>query len=86
VYIKHFDTPWYVVVLPGRTRHYVSSLNRFTLEVETEQDVVAAHRAFRTSGKDMGIGEVEDLQEDNGEVSFVFSDLDQNWWDICAAR
>ncbi|MDE0213772.1 MAG: VOC family protein [Deltaproteobacteria bacterium] len=86
VYIKHFDTPWYVVVLPGRKRHYVSSLNRFTLEVESEQEVVDAHRAFRTSGRDIGIGEVRDLQEDDGEVSFVFSDLDQNWWDICATR
>ena len=86
VYIKHYDTPWYVVVLPGRTRHYVSELNRFTLQVQTEQEVADAHRAFRTSGKDVGIGEVRDLRDDNGEVSFVFSDLDRNWWDICAAR
>ena len=48
--------------------------------------MVKAHRAFRTSGKEIGIGEVQELQDDNGEVSFVFSDLDQNWWDICAAR
>ncbi len=86
VYIKHPETPWYVVVLPGRTRHHVSSLNRFTLQVETEREVVDAHRAFRTSGREMGIGEVQDLRQDNGEVSFVFSDLDRNWWDICAAR
>lgn len=84
VYIKHYDTPWYVVVLPGRTRHYVSSLNRFTLQVGTGQEVVDAHGTFAASGKGMGIGEVQAIQYNNGEVSFVFSDLDQNWWELCA--
>lgn len=86
VYVKHCDTPWYVVVLPGRTRHYVSSLNRFTLQVGTREEVADAHRTFRTSGREMGVGEVQDLRSDNGETSFVFSDLDRNWWELCAAQ
>ena len=75
-----------MVVLPGRTRHYVSSLNRFTLQVGTREEVADAHRTFRTAGREAGVGEVQDLRSDNGETSFVFSDLDRNWWEICAAQ
>ena len=84
VYIKHHSTPWYVVVLPGRVRHYVSSLNRFTLEVASTDEVMEAHRRFRSLGTDLGVLEVRDLTSENGEVSFVFSDFDQNWWELCA--
>lgn len=84
VYIKHHTTPWYVVVLPGRTRHYVSSLNRFTLELSSADEVEEAHRRFLASGTELGISEVGDLTSEDGEVSFVFSDFDQNWWDLCA--
>ena len=82
VYIKHHGTPWYVVVLPGRSRHYVSSVNRFTLQVASVEELVEAHERFRTSGKDFGITEVMDPTPDNGGVSFVFSDFDQNWWEL----
>ena len=84
VYIKHHTTPWYVVVLPGRTRHYVSSVNRFTLQVASVDEVTEAHQRFRTSGMDIGIREVAELASEYGETSFMFSDFDQNWWELYA--
>lgn len=84
VYIKHHDTPWYVVVLPGRTRHYVSSLNRFTLELASPGAVEEAHRRFRAAGTELGVPEVCELTTEDGEISFVFGDFDQNWWELCA--
>lgn len=84
VYIKHHNTPWYVVVLPGRTRHYVSSLNRFTLQLASPGEVEEAHRRFRKSGAELGVPEVMELTAEDGEISFVFGDFDQNWWELCA--
>lgn len=86
VYIKHDTTPWYIVVLPGRTRHYVSSVNRFTLQVASVEEVSEAHERFRTSGMDLGIREVGDLTSEYGETSFLFSDFDQNWWELYADK
>ena len=84
VYIKHYSTPWYVVVLPGRSRHYVSSVNRFALQVASVDEVTEAHERFRTSGTDIGIREVAELTSEDGETSFLFSDFDQNWWELYA--
>jgi catechol-2,3-dioxygenase len=86
VYIKHHDTPWYVVVLPGRNRHYVSSTNRFALQVASTDEVTETHQQFRTSGKEFGIREVADLTSENGEISFLFSDFDRNWWELHAEK
>lgn len=84
LYIKHPSTPWYIVVIPGRKRHYLSPANRFTLKAATAEDVQDAHRAFATSGNILGITELEDLQQQGQTVSFVFSDLDRNWWETTA--
>ena len=83
-YIRHPSTPWYVVVLPGRRRDYLSPVNRFTLEVASPEEVEETHRSLVSSGKRLGITELGDLQEDRNEVSFIFSDLDRNWWEITA--
>lgn len=83
-YIKHPSTPWYIVVLPGRKRDYLSPLNRFTLQVASAGEVEEAHRSFATSGKSIGVTELEDLRINDGEVSFIFSDLDRNWWEVAA--
>ncbi len=81
-YIKHPSTPWYIVVLPGRKREYLSPANRFTLKVASPGAVEEAHREFTTSGKKIGITEVEDLRINDGEANFIFSDLDRNWWEV----
>ena len=83
-YIKHPSTPWYIVVLPGRARKYLSPVNRFTLRVASPKEVEETHRTFTSSGKDIGITGLEDMRIGDGEISFIFSDLDRNWWEVSA--
>lgn len=84
-YIKHLSTPWYIVVLPSRKRDYLAAVNRFTLKVATPEEVEEAHREFATSGKEIGITQLEDIRIDDRKVSFIFSDLDRNWWEVAAS-
>src|SRR6185369_30888 len=80
-YIRHPDSPWYIVILPGRHRDYLSPVNRFTLKLASAEEVADAHKEFATTGKQKGITDVWDLQE-NGRVSFIFSDFNKNWWEV----
>jgi hypothetical protein len=80
-YINLPSGPWYVVVLPTTHRDYLSPANRFTLKLASAEEVADAHKEFSTSGKQNGITELWDLQE-NGRVSFIFSDLNKNWWEV----
>lgn len=84
LYIKHASTPWYIVVIPGRKRTYLSPSSRFTLKVASAEGVKEAHREFRTSGKTLGVTKLGDLRQHDGGVSFMLSDLDRNWWEIAA--
>lgn len=86
VYIKHHSTPWYVVVLPVKKRTYLSPANRFTLKVESAAAVREAHREFSASGKEVGVTEVRDIERRSGQVGFIFSDLDRNWWEALATE
>ena len=82
VYIKHASTPWYIVVLPMKRRKRLAPANRFTLQLESAASVEAAHRklsALRSSG---GVTEIFDVQRRDGAASFLFSDLDANWWEV----
>jgi catechol 2,3-dioxygenase-like lactoylglutathione lyase family enzyme len=81
-YIKHPSTPWYVVVLPGRHRDYLSPINRFTLKLGSSKEVLEAHDRFKKSGSEIGVTHVDPIQQANGSASFVFSDLDKNWWEF----
>lgn len=85
VHIKHASTPWYIVVIPSKRRHYLSPASRFTLEVASPEAVEEAHRAFATSGAPLRITELGDARKDDRGVSFIFSDLDRNWWEIRGA-
>ncbi|HEY7168174.1 MAG TPA: VOC family protein [Candidatus Binatia bacterium] len=80
-YIRHPDSPWYIVILPGRHRDLLSPVNRFTLKLASGEEVADAHKDFSTTGKQKGITDVWQLQE-NGRVSFIFSDLNKNWWEV----
>ena len=80
-YINIPSEPWYVVVLPTTHRDYLSAANRFTLKLASAKEVADAHKEFSTSGKEKGITELWDLQE-NGRVSFIFADLNKNWWEV----
>lgn len=80
-YVAHPSTPWYIVVLPTPRREYLTAANRFTLKVASPDEVADAHKKFSTNGKEMGITELWDLQE-NGRVHFIFSDISKNWWEV----
>jgi catechol 2,3-dioxygenase-like lactoylglutathione lyase family enzyme len=80
-YINVPSGPWYVVVLPTTHRDYLSPANRFTLKVASADEVADAHKEFSTKGKQMGINELWDLEE-NGRVHFLFSDISKNWWEV----
>jgi hypothetical protein len=81
-YIRHPDTPWYIVILPTTRREYLSPSNRFTLKLASSEEVEDAHKAFSTNGKDIGIHELWDLEEENGRAYFLFSDISKNWWEV----
>ncbi len=80
-YINVPSGPWYVVVLPTTHRDYLSPANRFTLKVASADEVADAHKEFSTKGKQIGINELWDLEE-NGRVRFLFSDISKNWWEV----
>ncbi|MDO8700178.1 MAG: hypothetical protein Q7J56_00675, partial [Deltaproteobacteria bacterium] len=73
--------PWYVVVLPTPRRDYLGVNSRFTLQLALAGEVADAHKEFSKTGKQLGIQELWDLQE-NGRVSFILSDISKNYWEI----
>ena len=83
-YIKHASAPWYIVVLKRSPRQYLAPVNRFTLEMGSAAEVEQAHRGFSAKGEAVGITELGNLDAINGKVSFIFSDLDRNWWELTA--
>ena len=84
VYVKHPATPWYVVMLPRKPRQYLAPVNRFTLQLATTAEVEAAHHEFASNKSQLGLNEIADLERADGKVSFIFSDLDKNWWELTA--
>jgi hypothetical protein len=44
--------------------------------------VEQAHREFSTNGEAAGVTELGKLDTINGKTSFIFSDLDKNWWEL----
>jgi catechol-2,3-dioxygenase len=80
-YITVPSGPWYVVVLPTTHRDYLTAANRFTLKVASAEEVADAHKEFSTKGRQLGVQDLWDLQE-NGRTSFIFSDISKNWWEV----
>src|SRR5438105_11313875 len=80
-YIKHAATPWYIVVLPMKKRKHLAPVNRFTVKLQNASSVEEAHRELSSC---KSVTEVFELQRKNGGASFLFSDLDRNWWEIAA--
>jgi catechol-2,3-dioxygenase len=84
-YIKHPSTPWYIVVLPMSYRDYLAPVNRFTLKLGSPDEVEKAHSEFSKAANPYGVTETWDLERKNGQVSFIFADLDKNWWALTAS-
>jgi predicted lactoylglutathione lyase len=72
-------------VLPARRRTYLTRSNRFTLTLTSPAAVADAYRELARIGREAGITALDEIEERNGQVSFTFSDLDRNWWEIAAA-
>jgi hypothetical protein len=68
--------------LKRSTRQYLAPVNRFTLQMGSTAEVEQAHREFSANGEAVGITELGKLDTSNGKVSFIFSDLDKNWWEL----
>ena len=83
-YIKHPSSPWYIVVLQRSPRQYLAPINRFTLQLESANEVEQAHREFAGNGGSLGISELGKVDNTNGTMNFIFSDLDKNWWELTA--
>jgi catechol 2,3-dioxygenase-like lactoylglutathione lyase family enzyme len=82
VYIKHAATPWYLVVLPiKRRKKFLRPANRFTLTLASAQEVEQAHAELRSM---KNVTEVQPFERRNGGASFLFSDLNRNWWELSA--
>src|SRR5256885_14947602 len=79
VYIKHAATPWYIVVLPmPKRKKLLAPVNRFTLSMASMDDVENAHSELAR------IPKVEVKPVDG--KSFLFADINHNWWEVSAAR
>lgn len=87
-YIKHPDTPWYVVCIqaqnPNRPR--LSRYQRFTIALESPDAVHDAHREFATNGDRWQLRELQAISESNDAASFLFADLNGNWWEITSVQ
>jgi catechol 2,3-dioxygenase-like lactoylglutathione lyase family enzyme len=81
-YIKHPVSPWYIVVLQRSPRQYLAPANRFTLQIGSAAEVEQAYQEFQTNRSQLGITEVGTLESNNDKASFIFSDLDKNWWEL----
>ena len=80
VYIKHAATPWYIVVLPiPRRKKYLGPANRFTLTLASAGDVENAHRELHAVP---GVSEIGVIQKRDQRASFLFADLNRNWWEV----
>jgi catechol 2,3-dioxygenase-like lactoylglutathione lyase family enzyme len=77
VYVKHAATPWYLVVLPK----FLRPANRFTLTLASAKEVEQAHAELRSM---KNVTEVQPLERRDGGASFLFSDLNRNWWELSA--
>jgi catechol 2,3-dioxygenase-like lactoylglutathione lyase family enzyme len=87
-YVKHPITPWYVVCLQAlkQNRQHLSRYQRFTLAVESAGAVHAAHRSFEANREVWEIKDLERVEASADEASFLFSDLNGNWWEITSAQ
>ena len=60
--------------------------NRWGLEVESEEEVDAAHGAAHASREKYHIQEILEVEDDDVCRRFSLQDLDGNWWEILHRR
>jgi hypothetical protein len=88
IYLKHPSTPWYIVNLrvPKENRVYIGKHQRFTLSVETRDEVKQAHEELKAGASEFRITQLEDVRENSQQASFLLCDLNNNWWEITSLQ
>src|SRR6266436_2702075 len=77
---RSIATPWYLVVLPmPKRKKPLRPVNRFTLTLASADDVEKAHRELASKA-----AELQPIERSEECTSFVFADLDRNWWEVRA--
>jgi catechol-2,3-dioxygenase len=86
-YVKHPDTPWYIVCIRAQNpnRRRLSRYQRFTIAVASPDHVHEAHRSFASNRETWKLAQLEGMVESHGTASFLFADLNGNWWEISSA-
>ncbi len=83
-YVKHPNTPWYVVCIqaqnPNRPR--LSRFQRFTVALDSAAAVHDAHRAFAANRHNGQLRALEEVIDADEGASFLLADLNGNWWEI----
>ncbi len=70
------------MVLPiPRRKKFLGPANRFTLTLSSADEVERAHRELRGA---QGVTELGSLEKRDGHRSFLFADLNRNWWEAAA--
>lgn len=87
-YVKHPDTPWYVVCIQAQNlnRPRLSRYQRFTIALASNEAVHDAHRELTANRERWRLRELEAVSASSGGASFLFSDLNGNWWEIVNAN
>jgi hypothetical protein len=69
-----------------QNRQHLSRYQRFTLAVDSADAVHEAYRSFETNRQAWQIHHLEKPEANGKEASFLFSDLNGNWWEITSAQ
>lgn len=87
-YIKHPATPWYVVCIQAlkQNRQHLSRYQRFTLAVGSADAAYKAYQLFEANRRSWRIKDLEKVDANGEESSFLFSDLNGKWWENTSAR
>jgi catechol 2,3-dioxygenase-like lactoylglutathione lyase family enzyme len=87
-YVKHPDTPWYVVCIQAQNsnRPRLSRFQRFTVALESTTAVYDAHSAFTANQQSWRLRALEEVIDSNDGASFLLADLNGNWWEINSAQ
>jgi catechol 2,3-dioxygenase-like lactoylglutathione lyase family enzyme len=87
-YVKHPDTPWYVVCIQAQNpnRRRLSPYQRFTISLDSRSAVHEAYGLFTSNRHLWRLARIEKINEDPRETSFQFADLNGNWWEIASGN
>ena len=74
------------LVVAAGGRSYAAPVNRDTPKGASAEEGQEAHGTFAARGKELGVTEVWDLEaQGKNEASFIFADMDRNWWEVTSA-